>query len=95
MSSEDDIRRLMKSGIEKDVSQERVAAALGRARRQVGQRDTLAFAMVRIWAALARLIAPFFAAVSARQATAVYQHSAGRKRPARHTTQQVKGENND
>ncbi len=55
MSSEEDIRRLMKAGIEEDGSRKRVASALGKARRQVGQRDTLAFAMVRIWAVLARL----------------------------------------
>lgn len=95
MSSEDDIRRLMKAGIEEGGSRKRVATALGRARRQVGQRDTIAFAMVNIWTVLARLIAPIFAAISVRQAAAIHQHSAGRKGPAENTTPQVKGESDD
>ncbi len=42
--------------------------ALMKARRQVGQRDTLAFLFVKIWAALAKIVAPVFALLGERQA---------------------------
>ena len=85
MQNEQEIRRLMKSGMDAEPASPRTRLAVSRARRQVGQRDTLAFALVRIWAALARLLAPFFARFGEHQASAVYKHanSAG-IRPANH-----------
>ncbi len=56
--------------------------AVSRARRQVGQRDTLAFALVRIWAALARLLAPLFAFFGEKQARTIYQNTSGPAGPA-------------
>ncbi|MCH9696288.1 MAG: hypothetical protein K0U72_17365 [Gammaproteobacteria bacterium] len=94
MRSEQDIRRLMRSGMEQETGPRRAMVAVGRARRQVGQRDSLAFALVRIWAVLARLLAPLFAAFSERQAQAIHQHSSGQKKLSA-DDQDQKGENND
>ena len=75
MQNEQEIERLMKSGMDVDATSSRTRVAVSRARRQVGQRDTLSFALVRIWAALARLLAPFFARFGEHQAKAVYKHA--------------------
>ena len=75
MQNEQEIRRLMNSGMDVDETQSRTRSAVSRVRRQVGQRDTLSFALVRIWAALARLLAPFFARFGEHQAEAVYRHA--------------------
>jgi len=40
-----------------------------RTRAGVGQRDTLLFAIVRIWKVIAELLAPLFAQLAVRQAT--------------------------
>lgn len=78
MQDEQEIRRLMQTGMDSDESPAVAQSALSEVRRKVGQRDTLAFALVKVWAALARLLAPFFAAVSERQALA--QHRQDRNR---------------
>ena len=88
MKEDQDIRQLLKSGLDDEKSQSRVTTALSRARRQVGQRDTLSFALVRIWAVLARLLAPFFAAFGERQARALHQNSNSRGNSTDHTTTQ-------
>lgn len=43
---------------------------LRRARSQTGQRDVLLFVLVKIWAALAKVVAPFFAFLGEKQAEA-------------------------
>ncbi len=75
MRNEQDIRRLMQAGLDEEASPTRTRLAVSRARRQVGQRDTLAFALVRIWAALARLLAPLFARLHEKQASAMHARS--------------------
>ena len=80
MRNDQEIRRLMQTGLEEDAGTSRSLRAVSRARRQVGQRDTLAFALVRIWAVLARLLAPLFAFLGERQAEAQWR-SGGAGRP--------------
>ncbi len=75
--NENEVRRLMQTGMDGDDRPSRALSAVSRARRQVGQRDTLAFALVRIWAALARLLAPLFAFLSEKQARTHYQKPSG------------------
>ena len=75
MRNENKIRRLMQTGMDGDDSPSRALTAVSQARRQTGQRDTLAFALVRIWAALARLLAPLFAAFGEKQARAIHEHT--------------------
>ncbi len=75
MRKEQDIRRLMQTGMDEDQTPSRALSAVSRARRQVGQRDTLAFALVRIWAVLARLMAPLFALLGEKQARAAHPQS--------------------
>ncbi|MGB5163831.1 MAG: hypothetical protein WBN09_00965 [Woeseiaceae bacterium] len=84
MRNEQQIRRLMQTGMGEPQRRSQAALAVSRARRQVGQRDTLTFALVRIWAALARMLAPFFALLGERQAQAAWQQS-GRRAPRRKT----------
>ncbi len=79
MRKEQEIRRLMQTGMNETDKPSRALSAVGRARRQVGQRDSIAFALVGIWAVLARLLAPVFAFFSEKQAQTIYQQSA-RKR---------------
>ena len=75
---EEEIRRLMQAGMDTDERPSRALSAVSRARRQVGQRDTLAFALVRVWSVLARLLAPVFTFFGEKQAQTVYQQSAGK-----------------
>jgi len=77
MRNEKDVRELMRTGMKAEGSRTRALRAVSRARRQVGQRDTLAFALVRIWAALARLLAPLFAFFGEKQARTIYQNTSG------------------
>ena len=67
----------MQTGMDDERHPSRARSAVSRARRQVGQRDTLAFALVRIWSALARLLAPLFAYFGEKQARTVYQNTTG------------------
>ncbi len=72
----EDIRQLLQGDKPPKSDQRRTRLALSRARRQVGQQDTMSFALVKIWAVLARLVAPFFAVIAEKQAEAVRAHSA-------------------
>ena len=75
--NEKKIRRLMQTGMDDEARSPRALKVVSRARRQVGQRDTLAFALVRIWAVLARLLAPLFAFFGEKQTRAIYQNTSG------------------
>ncbi len=75
--NEKKVRRLMQTGMDNEARSSRPLKAVSRARRQVGQRDTLAFALVRIWAVLARLLAPLFAFFGEKQARTIYQNTSG------------------
>lgn len=75
--NENSVRRLMQAGMDDEQHTSRARSAVSRARRQVGQRDTLAFALVRIWSALARLLAPLFAYFGEKQARTIYQNTSG------------------
>ena len=79
MGNENEIRRLMQTGLDDPERPSRALSAVSRARRQVGQRDSFAFALVKIWAVLARMLAPLFAFFGEKQAQTLYQQSA-RKR---------------
>ncbi|MDH3621433.1 MAG: hypothetical protein OER91_11100 [Gammaproteobacteria bacterium] len=78
MRKEQEIRRLMQTGLDTDKTPSRALSAVSRARRQVGQRDTLAFALVRVWSVLARMLAPLFAFFGEKQAQTIYQQSTGK-----------------
>ena len=52
----------------------RVEKVLRRARASVGQRDTMVFALVRVWSTLAELLAPFFALLAQRTAEAKHSN---------------------
>lgn len=81
----------MQAGMDADERPSRALIAVSRARRQVGQRDTLAFALVRVWSVLAGLLAPLFAFFGEKQAQTVYQQSAGKVRaPAKADDTQAK-----
>ena len=88
MRKEQDIRRLMQTGMDEDQTPSRALSAVGRARRQVGQRDTVAFALVRIWAVLARLLAPLFALIGEKQARAAHLQSAAQVHARREPDEQ-------
>ena len=51
-----------------DAAQARVARSMKRVYSGIGQRDAMMFAIVRVWLALANLVAPFFAAAARRKA---------------------------
>ncbi|MDJ0708844.1 MAG: hypothetical protein QNJ14_00570 [Woeseiaceae bacterium] len=90
--NEKNIRRLMQTGMDGDSRPSRARSAVSRARRQVGQQDTLAFALVRIWAVLARLLAPLFAFFGEKQARAIYQNTSG---PAARAGDETKNNDSD
>ncbi len=92
MTDEQKIRRLMQTGMGAEQPTKRVSTVLGKARRQTGQRDTISFVLVRIWAVLARLLAPLFAAFGEQQAKAIHQTITSRKDPAHLETEQQEGE---
>lgn len=71
--NDDDIRRLLNPSPITPANQTSIARALKRARASVAQRDTLAFAIVRIWTTLAALLAPLFATLATKQARAGLQ----------------------
>jgi len=78
MRNEKEIRQLMQTGMEVEATRTRALRAVSLARRQVGQRDTMGFALFRIWAVLARLLAPLFAFFGERQAQTIYRHQSSR-----------------
>ena len=43
-------------------------SAMARARFSIGQQDTIAFAFIRIWASLAKMLAPIFAFIAVKNA---------------------------
>lgn len=73
MRNEKEIRKLMRAGMEVEGSRARALRAVSRARRQVGQRDTIGFALFRLWAVLAGLMAPMFASLGEHQARTVHK----------------------
>ena len=64
------ISALFDSPVEADDagSDKRLDSMLKRVRTSVGQRDSLLFAIVKIWAAIAEMLAPVFAQLGERQA---------------------------
>jgi|GEM_PF-4255252 len=92
MTDEQKIRRLMQAGIDAEQPTKRVSTVLGKVRRQTGQRDTISFALFRIWAVLARLLAPLFAAFGEQQAKAIHQTNTSRKDPAHLENEPQEGE---
>lgn len=64
----DDIRALLQAAPSPSDEQPDLSSTLRRVRANVAQRDTLVFALVRIWSALAALLAPIFAALATQQA---------------------------
>jgi len=81
MRNEQKIREIMQTGMQEEGTRTRALRAVSRARRQVGQQDTISFALFRIWAVLARLLAPFFAFLGERQAQVMYRQGAARAVP--------------
>ena len=69
----DDIRALLQAPPAPSNGQPDLSRTLRRVRANVAQRDTLIFALVRIWSALAALLAPVFAALATSQARATLE----------------------
>jgi len=70
ITEDPEIRQLLQAEAGSSNDPKLARIALVKARRQVGQRDTLAFLFVKIWAALAKVLAPVFALIGERQAEA-------------------------
>ena len=68
MEEDDRIRELLKVTPSPESRNPLTDKVLRRARAGVGQRDTLLFAIVRIWTVIAELLAPVFAQLAERQA---------------------------
>lgn len=67
----DEIRELLKAddANRKTLSDDQlVAGAMNRVRSAVAQKDTLTFALVKVWTVLAQLLAPLFARLAVTQA---------------------------
>ena len=86
LQKEQEVRRLMQAGMGDDDKLMLSRKAVVRVRQRVGERDTLAFALVRIWAALARLLSPFFARFGEAQARALHNRDLGRRVARKSTT---------
>lgn len=85
-NNDQDIKQLLRPDVgTEDVRTEDggspLARALKRARANVAQRDTLAFAIVRMWTALAALLAPLFAAFAKSHAQALHGRRPPRNNP--------------
>ena len=68
MEDNEQVRELLKGGKLATANTTLTSKVMRRARASVGQRDTLLFAIVRIWTVIAELLAPIFAQIAARQA---------------------------
>ena len=66
--SEQQLRDLLKVEQQEQQSTDRVARTMSQVRAGVGARDTLIFAIVRIWTVILRLLAPVFATLAVRRA---------------------------
>lgn len=68
MEDDDKLRELLKVETPPQRKMTLTDRVLRRARRGVAQRDTVLFAIVRIWQVIAELLAPVFAQLAERQA---------------------------
>ena len=72
-TNNDDIRALLKAD-QPDMStpddQRIVTGAMLRVRSTVARKDTLTFALIKVWTVLAQLLAPLFARLAVSQARA-------------------------
>ena len=75
---DDDVRDLLNPAPEEGGDDAVLTHVLKRVRSGVGQRDTLLFAIVRIWTALAGIFAPLFAAFAKTHAEARHGRTLGR-----------------
>lgn len=80
-TDDQDIKQLLQSGVDEQEQISPLSRALKRARANVAQRDTLSFAVVRMWTALAALLAPLFAALAKSQAQALHGRRPPRNKP--------------
>ena len=80
MNDEEQIRVFMRTGLDEASTPSRTSKALSRVRRMVGQRDSIGFVLVRIWAALARILAALFAILGEKQARVEYLTAASQRR---------------
>ncbi len=70
ITEDPEIRQLLQADAGSSEDPQLARIALIKARRQVGQRDTLAFLFIKIWAALAKVLAPVFVLIGELQAEA-------------------------
>ena len=80
-NDDQDIKQLLQTRVDEQEQISPLARALKQARANVAQRDTLAFAVVRMWTALAALLAPLFAAFAKSQAQALHGRRPPRNKP--------------
>ncbi|MEM7278300.1 MAG: hypothetical protein AAF385_09255 [Pseudomonadota bacterium] len=65
---ETEIRRLMAVQPDDESKNTRLSQVLKRTRAGVGQRDSILFAVVKIWTTIAEMLAPIFAQFAERKA---------------------------
>lgn len=80
--TEQRLRELLKVEQREAEASNRVSRTMAQVRAGVGARDTLIFAIVRIWTVIAKLLAPLFATLAVRKAEvdAGRRPGAGRQR---------------
>ncbi len=66
-----DISTLLRVEPEQEAAEsDRMSKVLRRVRASVGQRDSLLFSIVKFWAVVAEMVAPIFAQIAERRASA-------------------------
>lgn len=89
MNDQDEIANWFKDEIETD--DQRLKQVLKKTRSATAQKDTMDLVFVKIWAAMAELLAPFFASLAKQQASL----KTNSKTPAPNTTNKTPSEKTD
>lgn len=74
--NEEELKALL--GNENDssvVSEERITKGLRKTQKSLGQQQTLAFVLIKIWVAVAKVLAPFFAGIAKQKANSEYNRN--------------------
>lgn len=69
MNVDDKLKALLTGDLEQENPEyDRVRQGMRRTRTSLGQQQTLALVLVKIWVAVSKVLAPFFAGMAKRQA---------------------------
>jgi hypothetical protein len=86
-NSDRQLKELLKVEGGEDQAADLLAKNISQVRAGVGVRDTLMFAIVRIWTVIAQLLAPVFAMFAVRKAELDVGRKPGSRDPQRESTQ--------